>query len=189
MDHSAVLQIYRLPASLRPVHSFPVLRLLRKLHPGNRPSPTVAASPVRTGQACQVPVFRSSTFVPLGGRLYPRRCRRRAERAVPVSDTVPVPSREDRRTSPLQIAYLASHAIARPGGIIGIPRLQSPTSLSRHRYCGSPAYRRWSASGTFKADLLMTLYRRRPIELLGPLPPVAPTGGAALQPPVENQQA
>ena len=56
------------------------------------------------------------------------------------------------------------------------PRLQSPTSLSRHKYCGSPAYSRWSASGTLKADLLMTLHRRRPIELLGPLPPAAPAG-------------
>ena len=35
----------------------------------------------------------------------------------------------------------------------------------------------------------MTPNRRRPVGLLGPLLPVALTGRAALQPPVENQQA
>lgn len=61
--------------------------------------------------------------------------------------------------------------------------------VSRHRHCGSPACGRWSAPGTVQADLLMTPNPRRPVELLGPLPPNAPVGGAALQPPVENQQA
>jgi hypothetical protein len=73
MDHSSVLQTHRLPASLRHVHGFPMRRLLRKLRPRRRPSPVVAASPVRTGQASRVPVFRSSTLVPLGGELCPLR--------------------------------------------------------------------------------------------------------------------
>lgn len=34
----------------------------------------------------------------------------------------------------------------------------------------------------------MTPNRRRPVELLDPLPPAAPAGGTALQPPVEDQQ-
>ncbi|KAH2824357.1 hypothetical protein KXV85_000860, partial [Aspergillus fumigatus] len=67
-----------------------------------------------------------------------------------------------------------------------------PSQLARFLpggHCGSPACGRWSAPGTVKADLLMTPNRRRPVRLLGPLPPVALTGRAALQPPVENQQA
>jgi len=52
------VQVYRLPASLRPVRGFPALRLLRKLRPRVRPSPAVAASPVPAGRAIRVPVFR-----------------------------------------------------------------------------------------------------------------------------------
>jgi hypothetical protein len=44
------------------------------------------------------------------------------------------------------------------------------------------------ASGTVKAALLMTLHRRHPIELCGPLPSIALYREAALQPPVEDQQ-
>ena len=64
-----------------------------------------------------------------------------------------------------------------------------PTSLSHHGHFGSPAYNRWDASGTVQADLLMPPDRRRPIELLGPLPTTLSVAGAALQPPVRDQQA
>jgi len=77
MNRSSVVQVYRLPASLRPARGFPTLRLLQKLRPRSRPSPAVAASPFRTGQTIRVPVFRFSTSVSLGGRLYPGRYRRR----------------------------------------------------------------------------------------------------------------
>jgi hypothetical protein len=40
-------------------------------------------------------VFRFPTFVPLDGELYPWRCWEQAERAVPVPDTMPVPSSRD----------------------------------------------------------------------------------------------
>jgi hypothetical protein len=40
-------------------------------------------------------VFRSPTFVPLGGELYPWRYWRQAERAVPVSGTLHVSSSRD----------------------------------------------------------------------------------------------
>src|SRR5271170_6000859 len=58
-DHSSVVQVYRLPASLRPVRGFPALRLLRKLRPRSRPSPAVAASPVPCwagGPSSRVPI-------------------------------------------------------------------------------------------------------------------------------------
>lgn len=69
------------------------------------------------------------------------------------------------------------------------PRLHALTSLSRHKHCGSPTYGQWPVFGTVQADLLMSLGRQRPVELLGPLPSTAPADGAALQPPVGNQQA
>ena len=54
------------------------------------------------GQTIRVPVFRSPTFVPLGGELYPWRYWRRAERAVPVSDAMPASS--SRRTEPCRFS-------------------------------------------------------------------------------------
>ncbi len=42
----------------------------------------------RAGRTIQVPVFRSSTFMSLGGGLYPWRCRRRTEESVAVSGTL-----------------------------------------------------------------------------------------------------
>jgi hypothetical protein len=109
-------------------------------------------------------------------------------RASPVSSALFAPRSEDRRAPPRLIAsYLPRHRATRRRYRLN-PRLPTLTSLSRHRHCGSPACDRWSAPGTVQADLLMTPNRRRPVELLGPLPPAAPAGGAALQPPVENQQ-
>jgi hypothetical protein len=83
--------------------------------------------------------------------------------------------------------YLASHAIARLGDVFGyrgvrrsLRYLTMGTAVARPTPMG--------ASGTVKAALLMTPHRRHPIELCGPLPSIALYRGAALQPPVEDQQ-
>ena len=142
----------------------------------------------RAGQTSRVPVFRSSTLVPLGSELYPLRFWRWAEesrshlecdirihqrgtsnRAGSVHVTLPpTPSRDSETFSRCRgvrrsLCYLTmGTAVARPAPM--------------------------GASGTVKAALLMTLNRRHPIELCGPLPPTALCRGAALQPPVEDQQ-
>ncbi len=195
MDRSSVVRVYRLPASLRPAVAFPrsgsadlAARSGSFLDrtPGGKAR--LAAIPNWAGDpSSRVPIFNLGI---VRRQAFPGRYRRRVVRAAPVSDTFPVPSSEDRRASPLQIACLASHAIARLGGVAGRirSRLQSPTLLSRHKYRGSPAYSRWSASGTLKADLLMTLYRRRPIQLRLPSARCS-CSRAALQPPVENPHA
>lgn len=109
-------------------------------------------------------------------------------RAFPFSDALSAPCSGDRRAPPRLIAsYLPRHrATWRRCGLS--PRLPALALLSRHRHYGSPACGRWAAPGTVQADLLMTPNLRHPVELLGPLPPAAPAGRAALQPPVENQQ-
>jgi hypothetical protein len=63
MDHSSVVQVHRLPASLRHVHGFPMLGLLRKLRPRTRPFPVVAASPAPSWAdepSSRVPIFNLS---------------------------------------------------------------------------------------------------------------------------------
>src|SRR5450432_3170319 len=82
---------------------------------------------------------------------------------------------------------IASHAIARLGDVFGcrgvrrsLCYLTMGTTVARPTPMG--------ASGTVKTALLMTLHRRHPIELCGPVPSTALCRGAALQPPVEDQQ-
>ena len=83
--------------------------------------------------------------------------------------------------------YLASHAIARLGDVFGCRGVRrSLRYLTMGTVVARPAP--MGASGTVKAALLMTPHRRHPIELCGPLPSIALYRGAALQPPVEDQQ-
>ena len=142
----------------------------------------------RAGQASRVPVFRSSTLVPLGGELCPLRLWRGAEESrshLECGGSHP----PARNIEPRQFCsrYIASHAIARLGDVFGcrgvrrsLRYLTMGTAVARPTLMG--------ASGTVKAALLMTLHRRHPIELCGPLPSIALYRGTALQPPVEDQQ-
>ena len=130
----------------------------------------------RSGQTIRVPAFRSTTCVPLGGELYPWRCGGWAHESASHPRCVPR-IQQQGVTSLAASDRSASTAIAAFGGKFPqIQRRQSLTSLSRHRHCGSPACSRWSTSGTVKTDLLMSPDQRRPIELLGPLPPVTLRG-------------
>jgi hypothetical protein len=110
--------------------------------------------------------------------------------ADPIPSVLATLAREDRRASPCLIV-LGAFTPLRVLKAISVfpPRLRTLTSLSRHKHCGSPTYGQWPVFGTVKADLLMSLHRQRPVELFGPLPSTAPADGAALQPPVGNQQA
>lgn len=58
----------------------------------------------RAGRTFRVPVFRSLTFVSLGGELYPWRCRRRAEESEAISSALCAPSSGELPAPPLQIA-------------------------------------------------------------------------------------
>ena len=59
----------------------------------------------RAGRTIRVPVFRSSTFVSLGGELYPWRCGGRAKERCPIPDTLRVSSRGELLAPPRQIAW------------------------------------------------------------------------------------
>jgi hypothetical protein len=64
----------------------------------------------RSGQTIRVPVFRFPTYVPLDGELYPWRYWKRAERADPVSNTLPVSNSRDG-TNPAASDRVTSSAI------------------------------------------------------------------------------
>jgi hypothetical protein len=142
----------------------------------------------QTGQAGRVPVFRSSTFVSLGGELYPLRRWRWAEESRSHLEYA-TRIHQQGAFSPagsVRLVCLPRHRASRRRSTI--KRRPTLTSLSRHKHYGSLTYARWGVSGTVKAALLMTLHRRHPVELCGPLPSTTLCRRAALQPPVEDQQ-
>jgi len=98
------MQVYRLPASLRPVRGFPALRLLRKLRPRSRPFPAVAASPVPSwadDPSSRVPILN---LVSLGGELYPWRCRARVIESGSRAERLAAFTSEDIKAPPFLIA-------------------------------------------------------------------------------------
>jgi len=109
--------------------------------------------------------------------------------ADPISSVVPHPPRRIDEPPRAGSFSVPSRHCALKAISVFPPRLRTLTSLSRHKHCGSPTYGQWPIFGTVQADLLMSLHRQRPVELFGPLPSTAPADGAALQPPVGNQQA
>lgn len=58
----------------------------------------------RSGRVIRVPVFRSSTFVSLGGGLYPWRCGRRVEESGPISGALDAPGSGEILAPPPLIA-------------------------------------------------------------------------------------
>ena len=166
------MQVYRPPASLRPVRGFPARRLLRKLRPRCRPSPAVAASPGPSwagAPSSRVPVSN------LGAGRW---------RALPLATQAAGVENASRRGRVHRAQQQATQMLAAPDRSSSMPShlteavwlkvrgvLRTLRCLTMGAAVAHPACGRWSAPGTVQADLLMTPDRRRPVRLLGPLPP------------------